>query len=131
MKKNKWLKFIAIPVMIMIIASLIYYLYYSVAVNSTAHNIQVIKDHMNSSGVLVDIRNEIAVDSVDDVKLFVTEEEVRIKFGRLILNWTPEEFATKEVQEELNSIGFEVKFKGEPVKMYLYYQGEEVERWVR
>ena len=117
--------------MIMIIASLIYYLYYSVAVNSTAHNIQVIKDHMNSSGVLVDIRNEIAVDSVDDVKLFVTEEEVRIEFGRLILNWTPEEFATKEVQEELNSIGFEVKFKGEPVKMYLYYQGEEVERWVR
>lgn len=131
MKKNKVLKFIILPVCFVVIASMIYYLYYSVAINATDRNIEVIKEHMNSSGKLVDIKNEIAVNSIDDVKLFVTEDEVRIEFGRLVLNWTPEKFATQEVQDTLETIGFEVKFKGDPVKMYLYYHGEEVERWVK
>lgn len=132
-KKSKggFLKFVILPVMILAIGTMIYYFYDQVANGATNENMQVIKDHLNSSGVLVDTRNEIGVKSVDDIKLFVTEEEVRIEFGYLILTWTPKQFAKKETQEALELLGFEVKFEGDPVKMNVYWQGEKIERWVK
>lgn len=132
-KKSKggFLKFVILPVMILAIGTMIYYFYDQVANGATNENMQVIKDHLNSSGVLVDTRNEIGVKSVDDIKLFVTEDEVRIEFGYLILTWTPKQFAKKETQEALELLGFEVKFEGDPVKMNIYWQGEKIERWVK
>lgn len=132
-KKSKggFLKFVILPVMILAIGTMIYYFYDQVANGATNENMQVIKDHLNSSGVLVDTRNEIGVKSVDDIKLFVTEDEVRIEFGYLILTWTPKQFAKKETQEALELLGFEVKFEGDPVKMNVYWQGEKIERWVK
>lgn len=132
-KKSKggFLKFVVLPVMILAIGTMIYYFYDQVANGATNENMQVIKDHLNSSGVLVDTRNEIGVKSVDDIKLFVTEDEVRIEFGYLILTWTPKQFAKKETQEALELLGFEVKFEGDPVKMNIYWQGEKIERWVK
>ena len=126
-----FLKFVILPVMILAIGSIGYYFYYQVAEGSTNENMQVIRDHMNNKGELVDYRDEIGVKSVDDIKLFVTEDEVRIEFGVLVLTWTPEKFAEKETQDALALIGFETKFEGDPVKMYVYWQGERVERWVR
>lgn len=132
-KKSKggFLKFVILPVMILAIGTMIYYFYDQVANGATNENMQVIKDHLNSSGVLVDTRNEIGVKSVDDIKLFVTEDEVRIEFGYLILTWTPKQFAKRETQEALELLGFEVKFEGDPVKMNIYWQGEKIERWVK
>ena len=126
-----FLKFVILPVMILALGSIGYYFYYQVAHGATNENMKVIKDHLNNAGVLVDNRNEIGVKSVDDIKLFVTEKEVRIEFGYLILTWTPRQFAEKETQDALKMLGFEVKFEGDPVKMNVYWQGEKIERWVK
>ena len=129
--KNKFTKFVVAPVVFLLVGTVFYFVYYNVVINSTATNIKLIKEHMNSSGTIVDIQNEIGVQSVEDIKLFVTTEEVRIQFGKLVLNWSPKNFAKSETQEQLSQIGFEIQFKGEPPKMYLYWHGAEVERWVR
>lgn len=131
MKKNNVWKFVLAPAVVMIIGSALWFFYYTVVVNATDRNMQVILDHMNSAGVIVDIQNEIAVNGVEDLKLYVTDKEIEIEFGRLTLEWTPEVFAQPETQQKLSMIGITYKVYGEPKKLHVFWHDEEIERWVK
>lgn len=126
--------YVLIPCMLVVIMSGIYLIWHQNNTNSTASNIEYIRSFMSSSGELRDYSNKIGMHNPEtDIKWYKTEDEIRIEFGRIFLTWEPETFYTDEVQEALGTIGFTTKIKEKDgVKtLYLYYQGEEVERWVK
>lgn len=132
---NSIMKHILIPCGIVIIASCIFLIFFQNNKNSTASNIKYIKSFMSSSGQLRDYANKIGMHDIkEDIRWYKTSKEIRIEFGRIYLTWEPEDFFTKEVKESLETIGFtmtDVKNKDGEEVLRIYYQGEEIERWVK
>lgn len=128
------MKYIIIPCMLVVIMSCMYLIWYQNNMNSTASNIEYIRSFMSSSGELRDYSNKLGMhDPETDIKWYKTEDEIRIEFGRIYLTWEPETFYTQEVQDAIGTIGFTTRvIEKDGVKtLYLYYRGEEVERWVK
>lgn len=135
MGKNKAYKYIFIPCALVIIVSLVYLIWYINAQNSTYDNILYIRSFMTSSGTLNDFQNKLGMHNPEtDIKWFKTDDEIRIEFGRIYLTWEPKDFFVQENLDLLGTIGFSVEIKegDDGVKvMHLYYQGKELERWVK
>ncbi len=134
-QKGSVAKYIIIPCVIVLIMSCIYLIWYINGQNSTYKSIEYIRSFMTSSGKLNDFQNKIAMhDPATDIKWFKTDDEIRIEFGRIRMTWEPEDFYVKENLELLETIGISIKIKedadGNKV-LHLYYQGEELERWVK
>lgn len=135
MGNNNVMRYIIIPCMLVIIASCIYLIVFINNKNSTLSNIEYIRSFMSSSGQLRDYSNKIGMHDVDkDIKWYKTNKEVRIEFGRIYLTWEPDEFFTQDNLDRISTIGFTVKYvkskSGDEV-INLYYQGSEIERWVK
>ena len=135
MGNNSVMRYIIIPCMLVIIASCIYLIVFLNNKNSTLSNIEYIRSFMSSSGQLRDYSNKIGMhDATKDIKWYKTNKEVCIEFGRIYLTWEPDEFFTQDNLDRIATIGFTVKYvkseSGDEV-MKVYYQGSEVERWVK
>ena len=135
MESNSAMKYIIIPCALVMIASCIYLIVFLNNKNSTTSNIAYIKSFMSSSGQLRDYSNKIGMhDPAEDIKWYKTNKEVRIEFGRIYLTWEPDDFFTQENLDAIGGIGFTIKYRksdtGDEV-LHIYYQGKEVERWVK
>ena len=128
-------KYILIPCTIVIIASCIFLIWYINRQNSTYSNINYIKGFVTSSGKLNDFSNKIGMqDPETDLKWYKTDKEIRIEFGRIILTWEPKDFYVQENLDALSTIGIttEIKTEKDGTKtLHLYYNGNEMERWVK
>lgn len=135
MGKNKSYKYVIVPCVIVLIASLVYLVWFINTQNSTYKNIMYIREFMTSSGTLNDFQNKLGMhDPATDIKWFKTDKEIRIEFGRIYLTWEPADFYKPENLELLGTIGFttEIKKSKDGVQtLHLYYQGEEIPRWVK
>lgn len=135
MNKHGMQKYVVIPCTIVLIASLIYLIWYINNKNSTYENILYIQSFMNNSGKLNDYSNELGMhDPETDIRWYKTKDEIRIEFGRIYLTWEPEEFYAEENLVLLSTIGFtiEIREDSDGVKtLHLFYMGKECERWVR
>jgi len=135
MGNNSVMKYIIIPCMLVMIASCIYLIVFINNKNSTLSNIEYIRSFMSSSGQLRDYSNKIGMhDPAKDIKWYKTNKEVRIEFGRIFLTWEPDEFFKQDNLDRIATIGFTVEYvksKSGYEEMKLYYQGVEVERWVK
>lgn len=132
LNNNKVMKGIIIPCLLVFICSAIFLIWHINGQNSTATGIDYIKGFMSSSGKLNDYQNKIAMKNpAEDIKWYMTEKEIRIEFGRVILTWEPEDFITSENLEHLRQIGFEITYNKNSKTIKLYYNGEEIERWVK
>lgn len=135
MDKNPVMRWILIPCTIVIVFTCIFLIWYLNNQNSTYTNIQYIRSFMTSSGTLNDFQNKLGMhDPETDIKWYKTDDEIRIEFGRIILTWEPVDFYQQENLDALGTIGFTTKIiedsEGNKI-LHLYYQGEEVERWVK
>lgn len=131
---NAGMKYILIPCIIVVIASCIYLIWYLNNQNSTYTSIDYIRSFMTSSGKLNDFQNKLGMhDPKTDIKWFKTDDEIRIEFGRIRMTWEPKDFYKQENLDALATIGFTIQIKedadGNKI-LHLYYQGEEMERWV-
>ena len=135
MDKGGVVKYILIPIMIVLIAEVIYLVWYINKQNSTYTNIEYIKGFMSSSGQLNDYQNKIGMhDPKTDLKWYKTDDEIRIEFGRIFLTWEPEDFYKQENLDQLQTIGITTKIKKDSAgtkTLHIYYMGEEIERWVK
>lgn len=134
MDKNKVYKYIWMPCVIVIIASLIFLIWYNNNQNSTYRNVQYIRSFMTSSGKLNDFQNKLGMhDPATDIKWYKTEDEIRIEFGRIFMTWEPEDFYTAENLELISTIGFTIDIKEEDGMkvLHLYWNDKEVERWIK
>ena len=97
---------------------------------STEESIKFIQEHINHRGELVDHNREINVNSIDDIKLFVKEKEIRLDFGEITMMWKPEDFVSKENRDLLAKINITM-FKDKDTGMLrVFYGEEEIQRWV-
>jgi len=91
---------------------------------------EFIEKHINSSGELKDITNDIGVKSYEDIKLFIKDDSVKIEYGRVALKWKLEDFAKKENLDRLRGIGIDVYRDKDTGKLRVFYKGDELERWI-
>lgn len=134
MDKNKVYKYIWMPCIIVIIASLVFLIWYNNNKNSTYRNVAYIRSFMTSSGKLNDFQNKIGMnDPATDIKWYKTDKEIRIEFGRIYMTWEPEDFYKPENLELISTIGFTIDIKEEDGRkvLHLYWNGNEVERWIK
>lgn len=127
-------KWILLPCLFVMIASLIYLVWFINNQNSTYKNITYIRSFMTSSGKLNDFSNKLGMhDPKEDIKWYKTDDEIRVEFGRISLTWEPEKFYEQKNLELLSTIGITIDIKEENglKVLHLYYNGEEIERWVR
>ena len=132
---NKAYRYVLLPCVIVLVASLIYLIWYINTQNSTYENILYIRSFMTSSGTINDYQNKLGMhDPETDIKWYKTDKEIRIEFGRIFLTWEPEAFYQQENLDLLSTIGFTIQIKKDVNNvsvLHLYYHGEEVPRWVK
>lgn len=134
LNKGNFLKYVILPCFIAFIVSCVYAFWYTNNQNSTYTNIEYIRSFMTSSGRLNDFQNKLMMhDPKEDIKWYKTDDEIRIEFGCIPLTWKPEDFYAEENLAALETIGFtiDIKTQSSGKKLYLYWNGEEVERWVK
>ena len=135
MDSGKFMKYVLIPCALVLAVTAIYLIWYINQQRSTIANIEYIKGFITSSGKLNDYQNKIGMhDPQKDIKWYKTDDEIRIEFGRIYLTWEPAEFYRQENLDNLSAIGITTKIKSDEndkKTLHLYYQGEEIERWVK
>ena len=135
MKGKSVMRYILIPCTLVIVMTCIYLIWYLNNQNSSIKNIEYIRSFMSSSGELRDYSNKLGMhDPETDIKWYKTDKEIRIEFGRIFMTWEPEIFYSQEVQDQLATIGFTTEIKKDSdgtKRLHLYYQGKEVERWIK
>lgn len=135
MTKNAEWKWILAPILIVLIGSVILFTQYLGNKKSSYENIDYIRSFMTSTGKLNDFSNKLNMDDPKtDIKWYWDENKnVRIEFGRIVMDFEWEEFILESTQEKLGTIGF--AFESETVDgrkdLVCYWRGEVVERWVR
>lgn len=98
---------------------------------STQANMQFILDHMNYKGEVIDYQGEIRMKDPDtDIKLFVKNNKVTIRFGAIEMHWTSEQFMNPTNLENLKRIYITVRVDEETNRLTVYYKGREIKRWV-
>lgn len=98
---------------------------------TTMDTINFIENHMNATGKIVDIQREIMVNSIEDVRWYSNKKGYEIKFGKLTLKFTTEEFISDEYVKALKRIGFEIKKDRKTGELLLFYNGEKVTKYVK
>lgn len=96
-------------------------------------------DYINSfmhNGKLNDYANKIGMkDWKTDIKWYYEKDDGKIKidYGYMRMTFTIEEFTTEQCKRALSTIGITsdiVKLKDGTQKLKLYYNGQELERWI-
>lgn len=126
---KKLLKFILMPVCLFCIGVGLWTLYTGAEKAATDRGIQFIKEHTNSAGRIVDYNGEIGVKSIKDIKLYVTEKEIRIQYGKIDLTWSKEEFLAEKYDIPLRQIGIIRQINPRTGELEVYYKEELLERW--
>ena len=97
---------------------------------STERNLKFIADHVNSSGRLIDYTGEICVRSADDIKLYVDDnKKVKIKFGKIDLEWNWDDFLSQDIDSILDICGITRVINKKTGRLQVFYKGKELERW--
>ena len=99
--------------------------------STNTKNIEYIASHINGQGKIVDYQNNLGAKSAEDIKLYVEGNEVTIHFGRIVLEWKMEDFVTQEVGDELKKIHITRYRDEETGKLRVFWQGEELVRYVK
>lgn len=125
--------YILVPVLI--VCAIIYYNFMSrtSGINNSYNQVNQIKEHMQG-GELIDYGNQIGMkDPDEDIRWYKEDDNIKIEFGYMLMNFPMEEFMSTKCTNELNAIGITHKVvkdeNGDPT-LKLYYMGVELDRWV-
>lgn len=100
-------------------------------VRATQAGMQFILDHTNYKGDLIDYNGEIRMKNPDeDIRLFVKDNKVTIRFGVIEMHWTADQFMDPANIENLSRIYITVRVDEETNRLTVYYKGREIRRWV-
>lgn len=123
------LKVVALVVLLSCAGVIATKVYDAIYAQSTKENLKLIKEHINNAGRLVDYNGQIGVRGIEDIRLYVKKDKVKIKFGKITLTWGNNEFRNKEYKELLEAIGITWKYDVDTDRLRVFYHGEELERW--
>lgn len=118
----------------LIILTVMFFIAYWMSQQGTSDNknsIEFIKAH-TYNGKVVDLQNEVSVDSVKDVKWYYSKNKtITIEYGKILLKYKTEDFVTPEVQKDLQDVFITVKQHPETFELTLYFQEQEMTEYVK
>lgn len=94
-------------------------------------SIDFIASHFSGRGQIVDYQNDLGVSSIEDIKWYDNKKNIEIEFGKVRLKFNKKNFDSEEVQNALNRIHITVKHNEETDEYKIYYNGEEIDRYIR
>lgn len=127
---KNFFKYFVLPALFLAVAFILWKGIMSTKYTSTEDSIKFIQEHINHQGKLVDINREINVNSIDDIKLYVKEKEIRLDFGEITMMWKPEDFVSKENRDLLAKINITMFKDKDTGVLRVFYGEEEIQRWV-
>ena len=122
--------FIAIPVILLLITSVIIVTYNTTQQTSNVPAIKKIKEFMRRDGSINDYMGEIGVKDENDIKWFQDKDKIKIEFGKIALTYSADTFESKEMQEQLSYIGITVRKNKKTGEYILYWHDKKLEKWV-
>lgn len=122
--------FIAIPVILLLITSVIIVTYNTTQQTSNVPAIKKIKEFMRRDGSINDYMGEIGVKDENDIKWFQDKDKIKIEFGKIALTYSTDTFESKEMQEQLSYIGITVRKNKKTGEYILYWHDKKLEKWV-
>lgn len=128
---KKFYSWIICPLVIFVVIGIVYRFYQIQNKTSTDVNLEYIKEHTAASGKLIDPHNEIGVASIDDIRLYVSKEEVSIQYGKVLLEWDYADFIDEGNRADLGYIGITWKLHKETEELKVYYKEEELQRYAK
>lgn len=131
MKKSG--KITSFIIFILLIVAVISYSFFTKmnTLKSTQTNMQFIYDHMNSAGEMIDYQGEIRMKNPEeDIKVFVKDNNVTIRFGIIEMHWTAKQFMDPVNLENLAKIHITVQVDEKTNRLTVFYKGQELQRWV-
>lgn len=118
-----------VPVAFLLVGIAWYFTSNSISENATDNSIEYIASHTNSAGNLVDYTGDIGVKSIDDIRLYITENQVKIKYGKIDLTFTPDGFMADKYTIPLERIGITRQINKKTQLIEVFYHGVLLERW--
>lgn len=95
------------------------------------NNIEFITSHCYN-GEVIDMQNEIGVDSVEDLRWYFDDNEtIVIEYGKILLKYTIDDFISDKSQNELNSVFITTQQNPETLEFTLFWQGQEITKYVK
>lgn len=128
-KKGSGLIATLIPVVFIGVALVWWMTNSDISKNATVRNLEYIAKHVNSAGSLVDYTGDIGVNSIADIKLYVTSKEIRIEYGKILLTFTEEDFLSEEYTALLGKVGITRQINKKTGLLEVFYHGVKLERW--
>lgn len=123
--------FILAPVVLVVLVYFFYVMREEYRVQSNYKMIEFIQQHHNLQGDIIDYQNDLRIQDVDtDIRLYVKNKFVIIKFGSIELKWTLEQFIKQENLDALKKIYITAYKDRETGRLRVYYKGKEIQRWV-
>ena len=92
--------------------------------------IELIKKHRKGDGRIIDYSNKLGYEGPESIKFFYGDT-VELHFGYLKMVWSKEDFLSEKNRKDLESIGFTMNVHPDTNRLILYYNDEEVQRWVK
>ena len=129
LSKHDHIKYIVIPVLLVLVASIVLTFYYSSRSSSNQRVLKHIMSYQTSSGKLNDFQNNIGVKTADDIKYYVYDGKVRIEFGKQILEWDKKEFYTDDTKHNLELIGVECEIDKKTKALVMYWGGTKLVKY--
>lgn len=120
---------VLIPVVFLLVGVAWYFTNNSISENATNRGLEYIANHTNSAGNLVDYTGDIGVKSIDDIKLYVMEKQIKIKYGKIDLTFTPESFMADKYTIPLERIGITRQYNKKTQLIEVFYHGVLLKRW--
>ena len=124
-------KYIIIPILVVLVGSVLYFMMYSVGPNATSKNIDYIQSFMTNGGKINDFQGKLGCKGIEDMKWYDLGDKIEFDFGRIILTWERDQFETAEVQQEIAKIGLSAKKNKQSGEIYIYWGGQEVPKWIK
>lgn len=126
---SRFIKCVLVPVALILVVVSVARLYTGISNKATVDNLKYIAKHVNSVGRIVDYQGDIGVRSIDDIKLYVKEDTVRIEFGKILLEWRYDDFLSEKYDDALERIGLYREIDKKTNELKVYYLEEELVRW--
>ena len=126
---SKFIKYVLVPIALILVIVSVAKLYLGIGNKATVDNLKYIAKHVNSVGRIVDYQGDIGVRSIDDIKLYIKEDTVRIEFGKILLKWRYDDFLSEKYDNALERIGLYREIDKKTNELKVYYLEEELVRW--
>lgn len=131
-KKKKGLSVgggIIVPLLFFCIVILFWLKWRDIEYEATMRHMADIASSINGRGDFVDYTGEIGVKSIDDIKLYVSND-VKIVYGNIALNWRYDDFVSDELTEPLAKIFISREIDPASHTLRVFWKGVELERMV-